>query len=135
MLLSAIAFVSIVVWFVEPLIVIFSSIESPNVFLVGWGKIPNSDAATIGKTLGLLDRFRLFPRGFFFSSRLMVFASFIPLSTISLSRLLHRKNRIWKRILMWVVVASPAKCFYFSGSSHHQLICGISWERTRRDGY
>lgn len=90
--LNAVVVVSVIVWFVGPLIVVFSSIENPNmVYLIGWGKIPNSDVASLGQTIILLDRFRLFSRVFFYSFRVMVFATLVLLSSLSFSKWANHK--------------------------------------------
>jgi len=127
-LLGAIALVSIIVWFIEPLVVVFSSLESPNVaYLIAKGRIPDSDVAALGRTIVLLDRFQLFSKAFFFSFRIMAFATFALLSSLSLSKLANNRLSRWKKNLMltfsisplfvlllfWIF--SPSTAYYFPG--------------------
>lgn len=127
-LLGAIAIVSIIIWFIEPLVVVLSSLESPNLaYLIAKGRIPDSDVAALGQMIVLLDRFQLFSKAFFFGFRIMALATFALLSSLSLSKLASNSMGRWKNNLMLVfsispvIVAllfrffSPSTAYYFPG--------------------
>jgi len=91
-------------WFIEPLIVVFSSTTNPNlVYRIAPGILPNSDAARMSYLFSELDRFQLFSVALNFSFRNLVLATSVLIAGLSLTRLTNILNLehlgIRKRIL------------------------------------
>lgn len=87
-MLSIVLITVIASWFVEPLIVIFSSTTNPTlVYRISPGAIPNSDAARVSYLFSELDRFELFSMSFNFSFRNLVLATSVLIAGLSLTQL------------------------------------------------
>lgn len=87
-MLSIVLIAVIVSWFVEPLIVLFSSTTNPNlIYRVAPGILPNSDAARMSYLFSELDHFQLFSVALNFSLRNLVLATSVLIAGLSLTRL------------------------------------------------